>query len=47
MRPPHGVTTPEMHLNSVVLPAPFGPMIETKSPSATFTDTPSSAVSPP
>ena len=34
MRPATGVTAPEMALKSVVLPAPFGPTIDTKSPLA-------------
>jgi hypothetical protein len=40
-------TVPEMALNSVVLPAPLGPTIETKSPWATVIDTPLSADRPP
>src|SRR3954469_11198431 len=38
---------PEMHSMSVVLPAPFGPMSPTISPSRTWRSTPSSAASPP
>ncbi len=33
---------PEMVLNSVVLPAPLGPTIETKAPSSTSSETPCS-----
>src|SRR3954466_8475451 len=36
-----------MTLNSVVLPAPLGPITPTTSPGATVSDTSSSAVSPP
>src|SRR5580704_2946745 len=36
-----------MTLNSVVLPAPFGPITPTTSPLASDSDTDSSAVSPP
>src|SRR5262245_9008354 len=34
MRPAVGATAPSMRLNSVVLPAPFGPMMPTASPGA-------------
>ena len=40
-------TKPQMTLNSVVLPAPLGPITPTTSPGATVSDTSSSAVSPP
>ena len=45
--PAAGVTVPEIALNSVVLPAPLGPTIATNCPSATVSDTPRSAASPP
>src|SRR5262245_51826060 len=47
MAPRVGVTMPEIHVNKVVLPAPLGPTMETKSPSATAVDTPPNAVRPP
>src|SRR5262245_25379586 len=47
IEPAVGVTVPEMHLKSVVLPAPLGPTMDTKSPSAMAIDTPPRAVSPP
>ena len=37
--PEVGLTTPEMVLNKVVLPAPFGPTTETNSPFATVIET--------
>src|SRR5699024_8781740 len=40
-------TNPQITLNSVVLPAPLGPITPTTSPGPTVSDTPSSAVSPP
>src|SRR3954452_1428900 len=45
--PPAGATVPEIALNRVVLPAPFGPTIATNCPSLTVSDTPRSAASPP
>jgi hypothetical protein len=45
--PDCGVTNPQMTLNSVVLPAPFGPITPSTSPRWTSTDTFSSAVMPP
>src|SRR6266852_6701504 len=38
---------PEMRLNSVVFPAPFGPMTARRSPGRTASDTPPTACSPP
>ena len=38
---------PESRLNSVVLPAPFGPMMAKISPGSTVNDTPSTALTPP
>src|SRR5712691_7224151 len=38
---------PEMRLNSVVFPAPFGPMRARRSPGRTASDTPPTACSPP
>ena len=35
-RPPDGAVCPPMRLNSVVLPAPFGPMMARRSPEATL-----------
>ena len=40
-------TKPQMTLNSVVFPAPLGPMTPTTSPGATVSETSSSAVRPP
>src|SRR5882672_3128751 len=45
--PPSARTTPEMRLMSVVLPAPFGPMRPSASPSAMLRSTRSTAVTPP
>ena len=45
--PASGVTTPEMVLNSVVLPAPFGPTTATNWPSSTSSETPLKALRPP
>ena len=45
--PDCGLTKPEMQLNSVVLPAPFGPITPSTSPPATPSETLSSAVIPP
>ena len=42
MLPALGLTMPEMVLNSVVLPAPFGPTIETNAPASTAIETPCS-----
>ena len=42
MLPAVGRSVPEMVLNSVVLPAPFGPTIETNWPASTAIDTPCS-----
>jgi hypothetical protein len=39
MRPAFGARMPEMVLNSVVLPAPFGPTIDTNWPASTVIDT--------
>ena len=51
---PNSITWPEvagkmplMRLNSVVLPAPFGPMIALRSPGMIFSDTPRTACRPP
>ena len=46
-RPPVGRYMPVTQLNSVVLPAPFGPMTAVTEPGAIVNDTSSSAVSPP
>ena len=46
MSPASGLNTPAMRLNSVVLPAPFGPMTAKISPGATASDTSSTATSP-
>src|SRR2546423_12530877 len=45
--PPLGLYTRVMTLNSVVLPAPFGPMRATTSPASTVKETRSSATTPP
>src|SRR3954470_18644646 len=45
--PDVGGTSPQMTLNSVVLPAPFGPRIARRSPWTTSRSTPSTARSPP
>ena len=45
--PESGATNPQIRLNSVVLPAPLGPITPTTSPPPTSSDTPSSAVIPP
>src|SRR5439155_20183639 len=45
--PEVGGVTPEIALNRVVLPAPFGPMMPTSSPAAKLASTASTAVSPP
>src|SRR3990172_1227049 len=47
MRPPVGACSPLMRLNSVVLPAPFGPMIARRSPGWISRLTSSTARSPP
>ena len=47
MLPAAGGTTPQMVLNSVDLPAPFGPTTVTNWPSPTLSDTSVSARSPP
>src|ERR1019366_4882357 len=44
--PEAGVTKPQMALNSVVLPAPLGPMMPSTSPLQTSSETPSRAVTP-
>src|SRR5438552_6955580 len=46
-RPAVGVCRPVMTLNSVVLPAPFGPMRPVTRLAAASTSTPASAVTPP
>src|SRR6476661_4994952 len=45
--PPVGLTTPEIVLNNVDLPAPLGPTTVTNCPSETLSDTSVSARSPP
>src|SRR5258705_8602735 len=45
--PAVGRTNPQITLNSVVLPAPFGPMTLTTRPGGTARETSSSAVRPP
>ncbi len=45
--PSSGSMKPQTTLNSVVLPAPFGPMTPSTSPGSTNSDTESSAVRPP
>ena len=45
-RPSSGRRSPRRQLKNVVLPAPFGPMSPTDSPSSTVIDTSSSAVMP-
>ena len=45
--PASGLSSPVTRLNTVVLPAPFGPMMLTNSPSATLSDSASTAVTPP
>src|SRR5882762_793661 len=45
--PPLGLYTRVITLNSVVLPAPFGPMRATTSPASTVKETRSSATTPP
>src|SRR5262247_3393953 len=47
MRPELTGSAPEMRLNSVVLPAPLGPMSARRSPGRTARATPSTARSPP
>src|SRR5439155_22282737 len=47
MSPESGVYRRVMTLNAVVFPAPFGPIRPTISPTATSSDTPSSATMPP
>src|SRR5713226_5159990 len=47
MSPASGRYSPLMQLSSVVLPAPFGPMIPRTSPSSTLKLTPASALTPP
>jgi len=46
-RPSLGGKMPVMELNSVVLPAPFGPMSANTSPRFTSKDTSSTATRPP
>ena len=46
MRPPSGGTTPVMQLNSVVLPAPFGPISPVMRPASTSRSTPRRARTP-
>ena len=45
--PADGLSWPHMQLNSVVLPAPFGPTSPTASPAATDSDTSRNAANPP
>src|SRR3954471_24609966 len=45
--PEVGAKVPVSRLNSVVLPAPFGPMIECSEPASIESDTPLTAVSAP
>jgi hypothetical protein len=45
--PDVGATAPEMVLNSVVFPAPFGPMMANSAPSSTSKLTALLATSPP
>src|SRR5262249_4616905 len=45
--PASGRSSPVMRLNSVDLPAPFGPMMPSASPAATSRLTPSTALSEP
>ena len=47
MRPASGVWNPEIRLNSVVLPAPLGPITAVTPPSTTSRSTASTATSPP
>jgi hypothetical protein len=47
MVPERAATTPDSVLNSVVLPAPFGPTMATSSPSPTAIETSCSASNPP
>src|ERR1700730_13260034 len=47
MRPPFGRTVPEIALNSVVLPAPLGPTMDTNWPPRTLSEISQSAVRPP
>src|SRR5271154_7367417 len=47
VRPAVGRVTPESKLNSVVLPAPFGPMTTRNSPSRTSSETSSTIETPP
>ena len=44
--PASGGTSPEMQLNSVVLPAPFGPIRPVMRPASTDRSTPRSACTP-
>ena len=46
IEPPSGSKTPAIMLNSVVLPAPFGPMTPQISPASTSNDTSSTATRP-
>src|SRR5215813_9949467 len=46
-RPVAGVSRPEITLNIVVLPAPFGPMMAVMSPRVSARETCDTAVSPP
>src|ERR1043166_2815127 len=47
MSPPPGTTSPEIKLNSVVLPAPLGPIRPVSLPAATENEQRSTAVTPP
>src|SRR5438132_1281924 len=47
MRPRDGSISPDSMLKSVVLPAPFGPMIAFRSPARAVIETRSTAVKPP
>src|SRR6476646_5181607 len=47
MLPAVGRSRPETRLNSVVLPAPFGPITARSSPSRTSSPTPETIVAPP
>ena len=46
-RPDDAGRMPVIRLNSVVLPAPFGPMMALRSPGMIFSDTPRTARKPP
>src|SRR5690349_20549914 len=47
MLPPSATTLPDTALNSVVLPAPFGPISAQISPACKSNETPPTAISPP